>query len=73
MIESASRAYAGIGDYDEWPDGLARPSTTDSYVAVRDGLEYVVLRRQGRTIAVYDVASGAFKALDTWPKDIETS
>lgn len=31
-IEIASRAHAGIGDYDEWPGNLERPSVSDSYV-----------------------------------------
>jgi hypothetical protein len=72
-IEIASLEYAGIEDYDEWPQGLARPSATDSYVTEHDGATYVVLRDERRIVAVYvyDITDGDYKALDTWPRGIE--
>lgn len=72
-IETASLEYAGIGDYDEWPQGLARPSAGDSYVTEHDGVAYVVLRQQHNIVAVYvyDITNGDYKALDTWPQEIE--
>jgi hypothetical protein len=70
-IETALLAYAGIGEYDEWPDGLTRPVASDSYVSVHGGVEYVVLRRQRSIVAVYDIDSGAYNRLETWPKEIE--
>ena len=53
--------------------GLARPSATDSYVTEHDGVTYVVLRDQRRIVAVYvyDTTDGDYKALDTWPREIE--
>jgi len=71
-LSRPSRAYAGIGDYDDWPDSLDRPSASDSYVTGHQGVEYVVLRRQRSIVAVYDIADGGYIALGTWPKEIET-
>ena len=72
VIETASLEYAGIGDFDEWPQGLARPSATDSYVTEHNGVVYVVLRKQHSIVAVYDITDdGDYKALDTWPREIE--
>jgi hypothetical protein len=71
-IEIASRAYAGIGEDDDWPDGVVRPVASDSYVIVHQGAEYVVLRRQRSILAVFDVADGSYVALGSWPKEIET-
>jgi hypothetical protein len=64
-IETASLEYAGIGDSDEWPQGLARPSATNSYVTEHDGVTYVVLRDQRRIVGVYvyDIDDGGYKAL----------
>jgi hypothetical protein len=72
VIESASRAYAGIGDYDEWPSGVPRPSAAESFAVTRDGVDYVVLRNRDGIMAVYDVDGGAFNRLNTWPREIET-
>lgn len=72
-IETASLEY-GIGDSDEWPRGLARPSATNSYVTEHDGVTYVVLRDQRRIVGVYvyDIDDGGYKALDPpWPREIE--
>jgi hypothetical protein len=33
-IEFASREYAGISEYDDWPDGIERPIIGDSYVTL---------------------------------------
>lgn len=72
-IEGAIRAYAGIGEYDEWPDGLERPSANESSVTVHDGVEYVVLRREHTIVAVYDIAVGNYDQVKMWPPEIEES
>jgi hypothetical protein len=70
-IETAIRAYAGIEEYDEWPDGVVRPAARDSYVVEHQGVQYVVLRRQRNVMAVIDIADGGYTVLTTWPKEIE--
>jgi hypothetical protein len=72
VIESASRVYAGIGDYDEWPTDVPRPSATSSYTVTHEGVEYVILRNQDKTVAVFDVDGGGFKRLKAWPHEIES-
>jgi len=71
-IETAIRAYAGIEEYDEWPDGALRPIPLDSYVIRHQDVEYVVLRRQRSIVAVIDIDNGSYTVLETWPKEIET-
>jgi hypothetical protein len=70
-IETASRAYAGIEEHDEWPNGVPRPIPRDSYVIEYQGTQYVVLRRQRDVVTVIDLDDGRYTVLKEWPKEVE--